>query len=154
MALLVRTPQSGNRWLVDVGFGESFLEPLLVGERAEQVQGRSSFQLVPDGNDLILMRRKADEPWKAEYRFSVQPRTYTDYAEMCLFHQTSPDSHFTKNRICSRATADGRITLSGMRLIITSDKGDGRTERTLTSREEYDRVLRDEFGIVFDYPTS
>jgi len=148
MALLVRTPEASNRWLVDVGFGESFLEPLLVDERGEQVQGKYSFQLVPDGDGLILMRRKGEEPWKAEYRFSLRPYSYPDYAEMCLFHQTSSESHFTKNRICSRATADGRITLSDMRLITTSDNGEVRTERTLSSQEEYDRVLKDEFGIV------
>ena len=28
----------GRRWLVDVGFGESFLEPLLLDSREEQVQ--------------------------------------------------------------------------------------------------------------------
>src|SRR5215211_4589245 len=32
-----------DRWLADVGFGESFLEPLLLDSRAEQVQGTRSF---------------------------------------------------------------------------------------------------------------
>ena len=36
MTLMVRETQ---RWLVDVGFGDSFLEPLLIDERGEQVQG-------------------------------------------------------------------------------------------------------------------
>src|SRR5216683_1675556 len=36
MTLVVKAEQ---RWLVDVGFGDSFLEPLLIDERAEQVQG-------------------------------------------------------------------------------------------------------------------
>ena len=71
---------------------------------------------------------------------------------MCRFHQTSPESHFTKNLICSRVTGDGRITLSGMKLITTS--GPQRDEQTLNSQEEYDRILRDQFGVVGESPWS
>jgi N-hydroxyarylamine O-acetyltransferase len=44
----------------------------------------------------------------------LRPHEYADYEEMCRYHQTSPQSHFTRRRICSRATADGRVTLSEM----------------------------------------
>src|SRR5215510_16507775 len=53
MALMVTL---NDRWLVDVGFGESFVEPLLLDERGEQVQGTRSFRIVEDGDHLILMR--------------------------------------------------------------------------------------------------
>lgn len=147
MALLVQLEQ---RWLVDVGFGDSFLEPLLLDERGEQRQGNQAYRISPDGNYLILNRHDAAEDWKMQYRFTLQPYAFADYAEMCRYHQTSPASHFTRGRICSRATADGRITLSGMRLIITSNN-DGRTardERTLTSEDEYKQILREQFGVV------
>jgi N-hydroxyarylamine O-acetyltransferase len=134
-----------ERWLVDVGFGDSFLEPLLLDERGEQLQATHSFRIDADGPDLTLMSRQESGDWKAQYRFTLRPYTFADYEEMCRFHQTSPDSHFTKGRICSRATEDGRMTLSDMRLITTSHSQ--RTERTL-DQEEYDRVLRDQFGIV------
>jgi N-hydroxyarylamine O-acetyltransferase len=65
---------------------------------------------------------------------------------MCRYHQTSPESHFTQKRICSRATKDGRITLSDMRLIETSDGQ--RRERTLANQNEYAVSLREQFGIV------
>ena len=134
-----------ERWLVDVGFGDSFLEPLLLDTRADQAQGTRPFRLVDEDDHLVLMRRNDGEDWQPQYRFTLQPYTFPDYEEMCRFHQTSPESHFTKGLICSRATADGRITLSDMRLITTS--GPQRAaddERTLTSREEYDpRFLRD-----------
>lgn len=135
-----------DRWLVDVGFGDSFLEPLLLDDRGEQVQGTRAFRIDTDGPYLILMRRADAGDWEPQYRFTLQPYTFADYEEMCRFHQTSPDSHFTKGRICSLATADGRITLSDMRLIRTSNQL--RDERTLASQEEYDRILRDEFNIV------
>jgi N-hydroxyarylamine O-acetyltransferase len=137
-----------ERWLVDVGFGESFVEPLLLESRSDQVQGTRSFRLVDEDDYLVLMLRNDGEDWRPQYRFTLQPYTFPDYEEMCRFHQTSPESHFTQNVVCSRATADGRITLSGMNFITTSGPQRVRVERILSSREEYDRVLRDEFGVV------
>lgn len=137
-----------ERWLADVGFGDSFLEPLLLDSRDEQVQGSRSFRIVDDDDHLILMRRNDGGDWEPQYRFTLQPYTFADYEEMCRFHQTSPDSHFTKGRICSLATEDGRVTLSDMRFITTSGPQQLRQERTLESQEEYDRLLLDQFGIV------
>lgn len=145
MTLMVTLDQ---RWLVDVGFGESFVEPLLLDSREEQVQGDRTFRIVEDGTHLILMRRNEGEDWIPQYRFTLQPYTFSDYEEMCRFHQTSPESHFTKNTICSRLTDDGRITLSGMRLITTSGPQHLRDERDLSSKEEYDQILREQFGVV------
>jgi N-hydroxyarylamine O-acetyltransferase len=141
-----------ERWLADVGFGDSFIEPLLLATRSEQVQGTRSFRLVDADDYIVLMLRNEGEEWQPQYRFPLQPYTFPDYEEMCRFHQTSPESHFTKNLICSRATTDGRITLSGMHFIATSGPQRLRDERTLSSREEYDRMLRDEFGVVMKNP--
>jgi N-hydroxyarylamine O-acetyltransferase len=77
---------------------------------------------------------------------NMQPYEYSDNEEMCRYHQTSPQSHFTHGRICSRATPDGRVTLSEMRLIITR-KGE-REERELTDEEEYAATLRERFGVA------
>ena len=145
MALLVTLDE---RWLVDVGFGDSFLEPLLLDTRADQQQGTRLFRLIEQDDHLILMRLNEGEDWQPQYRFTLQPYTFPDYEEMCQFHQTSPDSHFTKGLICSRATEDGRITLSDMRFITTSGPQRLRDEQILPSREEYDRILRDQFGVV------
>ena len=137
-----------DRWLVDVGFGDSFVEPLLLDSREEQKQGTGSFRIDADNDYLILLRRNDGEDWEPQYRFTLQPFGFPDYEEMCRFHQTSPESHFTQNVICSRVTEDGRITLSGMRLVTSTGPQRTRNEQELTSREEYDRVLREGFGIV------
>jgi N-hydroxyarylamine O-acetyltransferase len=143
MALMVRLDQ---RWLVDVGFGDSFLEPLLIDERAEQVQRDFAYRIVADGDFLIVLRSDQNE-WRPQYRFTLEPHKYEDFAAMCRYHQTSPESNFTKGRICSRATEDGRITLSEMRFIETFNHGN-RKERILSSQAEYDVILRESFGIV------
>ena len=145
MTLMVTLEQ---RWLADVGFGESFLEPLLLDERGEQAQSNGVFQIVEAGAHLLLRRRADGEDWKPLYRFTLQPYTFADYEEMCRYHQTSPDSHFTKNTICSLATGDGRVTLSGTRLITTSLSGE-RNEQEL-NENEYDGILREHFGIVMN----
>jgi N-hydroxyarylamine O-acetyltransferase len=142
MALLVKLEE---HWLADVGFGDSFVEPLLVDERAEQTQGTRAFRIEEDDDRLVLLRRDADGAWEAQYRFGLEPHAYADYAEMCRFHQTSPESHFTRQRVCSRLTEDGRLTLSGLRLINTV--GGERLERELADEEEYAAALNEHFGI-------
>ena len=143
MALMVSLEQ---RWLVDVGFGESFLEPLLLDDRSDQWQEERAYRLFDDSAHLILARNNNAPEWENQYGFTLRPHEYADYAEMCLYHQTSPESHFTRARICTRATREGRLTLSGMRFITTSRNG-GRRERTLVSQEECADILRDHFGI-------
>jgi N-hydroxyarylamine O-acetyltransferase len=151
-----------NRWLADVGFGDSFLEPLLLDSRDEQVQGARSYTIVPDGDNLVLKRREGlileqgegstiqpgegKGEWKNQYRFNLEPKELSDYEDMCLYHQTSPQSHFTQSRICSRTTHDGRLTLSDMRFITTV--GPDRQERVLSTEEEYAIVLDESFGIT------
>lgn len=145
MALIVSLEE---KWLVDVGFGDSFREPLLLDEPGEQMQGRHAYQIIPEGQKLVLMQREeGGGEWKAQYRFTLRPREFADYAEMCRFHQTSPQSHFTQRRVCSRVTEDGgRITLSEMRFITTLNSGE-RREQILNSPAEYDAILREHFGI-------
>jgi N-hydroxyarylamine O-acetyltransferase len=135
-----------QRRLVDVGFGDSFREPLLLDSDDEQLQGERAYRIIAEGEWRSLSQRDSGGEWKDQYRFTLQPHVYADYAPMCHFHQTSPESHFTRGRICSRATDAGRISLSDMRLITTN--GAERRELTLTTDEEYASALRDHFGIA------
>lgn len=152
MTLVVMLDKNGptERWLADVGFGDSFLEPLLLDSPQEQTQGERAYKIVADEPYQILMQRESMGEWKAQYRFTLQPYNYADYAEMCRYHQTSPHSHFTKARICTRATPEGRVTLSEMRLI-TTIHGKQRTERLLTNDAEYASVLNEQFGVVMNH---
>ena len=142
MALLVTL---GERWLADVGFGDSFVEPLLLDERAEQAQGSRAFRIEEDGGRLVLLLKEAGGEWEPQYRFGLEPHPYADYEEMCRFHQTSSESHFTRNRICSLLTPEGRLTLSGSRLITT--RGGERVERELAGAAEREAALLEHFGI-------
>jgi N-hydroxyarylamine O-acetyltransferase len=133
-----------DRWLVDVGFGDSFIEPLRLDQRTEQVQGNRTYRLDHEGDRLTLLQKIGDGDWKPQYRFTLEPHVYEDYEEMCHYQQTSPESHFTRSVICSRLTAEGRVTISDKRLITT--RGDTRDERDL-SDDEMPGLLQELFGI-------
>jgi N-hydroxyarylamine O-acetyltransferase len=150
LTLLVEFPASEPRRLADVGFGDSFREPLLFDEPGEQAgslhdNGRV-YRLERAGDAVTLLRREEDGAWKPQYLFSHAPRQLEEFAAMCHYQQTSPESHFTQQRICSRATPTGRITLADLRLIVTENGL--RTERTLPE-DEYRSVLLEQFGIDF-----
>jgi N-hydroxyarylamine O-acetyltransferase len=132
-------------WLADVGFGESFLEPLRLESGREQADPVGTFRLVQLGERLQLEKAETNGSWKRQYSFTQQPRSLHDFAGMCHYHQTSPESHFTQNRICSRATPDGRITLSGMKLIVT--RLGHREERVLSSEADWADAFQEHFGI-------
>lgn len=143
LALRVRV---GESRLADVGFGDSFREPLRLDTSGEQAGGADAFRIDAVGDRRVLSRRGAGDVWAPQYRFGLEPHELAEYEPMCRYHQTSPDSHFTQNRVCSRATPTGRVTLSGMKLVET-EKG-FRRERELADEREYDALLRGMFGIV------
>ena len=146
MTLMVTAPDAPQtRWLADVGFGDCFNEPLLLDSREAHEQGARSYRLDATEDYLVLMQREGNEEWKPQYRFSFKPHEYSDYAEMCHFHQTSPQSHFTKARVCTRTTSEGRITLNELRFITTVN-GE-RNERMLDDETAYQSILREQFGI-------
>lgn len=145
MTLLVKLEED---WLADVGFGDSFRRPLRLISGLEQVQEEGAYRLEREGDDWTLRHLGKRGEWEAQYRFTLQPHRLSDYTEMCHYQQTSPQSHFTQNRVCSLATPEGRVTLSDM-LLITTSNGE-RSERAVADQREYDRLLAEKFGVVLE----
>ena len=167
-------PRFGPSWLADVGFGDGFLEPLRIAPNLEQRQIGRVYRLhevegvfhlevatgdqggadgkvkiddeVKAGDEL-----KADDnvssadKWKRQYSFTLQPRQLSEFAAMCRYHQTSPESHFTRQRICTRATPEGRVTLSDWKLIET--RNGEREERELAGEQQWRATLRELFRV-------
>jgi N-hydroxyarylamine O-acetyltransferase len=142
MALLV-VANDGSRWLADVGFGDSFFSPLRLDARGEQ-HDRTGTDLIEPGEDEWRYSLKRDGAWSLQYLFSIEPHALNEYSAMCDYQQSSPDSHFTKNRICSVATEDGRITLTNDKLIATHN---GMRHERAVSADEWPSVLESTFGI-------
>jgi N-hydroxyarylamine O-acetyltransferase len=145
LALLVNIPNQSIRWLADVGFGDSFNEPLNFEERDEQAQGLRAYRLEQTAEGYVTWQKNYDGSWERQYFFDLQPRTFpVDYEQACSYHQTSPESSFTRGSIISRATPDGRISLEGERLILT--KNGQRSARHLINEKEYQALLKEYFG--------
>lgn len=145
MAILVQL--DGQQWLVDVGFGEFAIRPLKFVVEQELVDPRGEFRIVRESDDVHLVLKYSDEVRKylPEYRMSVRPRSLEEFQDMCTYHQTSPDSHFTRKVVCSIATDNGRITLSDKKLIIT--RAGQKSERVINGEEEFAQVLWEYFHI-------
>jgi N-hydroxyarylamine O-acetyltransferase len=138
----------GADWLADVGFGDSFRQPLrMQPDIVQDGADGHSYRLRFDTTDASwLMQQSGETGWESQYRFTLQPHVMADFADRCRFQQTSPDSHFTQKRVCSLALPNGRITLSDLRLITTLHGV--RDERNLASENEYQGVLAERFGIT------
>jgi N-hydroxyarylamine O-acetyltransferase len=132
-------------WLVDVGFGDLFQEPLLLKPKLEQHRGDDMFRIVERGERLTVQRLEPDGSWKPEYSFDLRPRSLDEFIPMCDHHQTSPESHFTQKRLCTMATAYGRITLSERKFIVT--RNGIREEAVIESEAEWKAILREQFGV-------
>jgi len=142
MALLVDLDEP---WLADVGFGDSFLEPLRLKTELAQEQGGGPFRIVPIGNVMIVQRQLADKTWKSLYQFTLKPHALEDFDPRCQWQQTSPDSHFVQQRICTLPTREGRITLSDLKLIRTEHGK--RIKRLLQNEDEWRAALVEHFGV-------
>jgi N-hydroxyarylamine O-acetyltransferase len=133
-------------WLADVGFGDSFLEPLRLQSGAEQSQDGWTYRVVDCRNSLCIERAGSDAVWKQQYSFTLRPRSLTDFTDMCHYHQASPESPFTRKGVCSIATPEGRITVADRKLIFT--RNGSREERLLSSDSEWRAALKEHFAIV------
>lgn len=142
MALLV-TLDDGSRWLADVGFGDSFFSPLRLDTTEPQRDRNGIYRFEREDDDWRCLSKRGDA-WALEYLFSLEPHALGDYAPMCDFQQFSPESAFTKKRICSIATATGRVSLTDSKLIITH--GAVKDEIPVPAAE-WLRVLEETFGI-------
>ena len=133
MALLVVL--GDRRFLVDVGFGDSFLEPLDLDYRGEQQQEQAAYEVRRDGEYHVVMQRKnSAAAMTVSYRLQTVAHPVADFHGMCVHHETSPDSPFTRKDVCSLATPTGRITISAGQLIET--RGDSRVVTELHNEAE------------------
>lgn len=145
MALIVKIDDS--EFLADVGFGDNFVEPLKFSPDIIQGDKAGLFKIVDEGNSIYKLCSSEDgQVFKDLYLFSDREEKLKNFEEMCLYHQTSSESHFTQKRVCSMLTPEGRITLSDLKLIKTSNGV--RTENILRNEEEFKKTLKGLFGVV------
>ena len=143
MALLVELER---QWLVDVGFGRSFIEPLLYYETDGQVQKSGTYKVEQTGDYWHYLALDSDGAYQPQYRFTQQAYDFPDYEARCHYQQFDPNSHFRKSRMATLPTGTGRITLSDLKFITTTYKG-GREETMLADEAAFQKCLLDSFGL-------
>jgi N-hydroxyarylamine O-acetyltransferase len=135
-----------ERWLADVGFGESFTEPKRLDDPGSQYDRGRVFRITRRSGGRLLSRWNAEKRlWEPQYLFSLRPRRLEDFSRRSRYQQTSPNSHFKKGRLCTLLTRNGRVTLTDTKLIVT--RGGRRMERPVRGRGEFDKLLRKWFGM-------
>ena len=145
LALLVAAAPGRERWLVDVGFGDAFIDPIPLVDGFARREMVKEVGLLQSGAAWHYRERTTDDGWRDQYVFGETPRALADFGPRNQWQQTSPESNFTRKRVTSLLTDDGRVTLSGRRLIVTS-RG-VRTEREL-DEDAATAVLAGRFGIA------
>lgn len=138
--------QFDEHWIVDIGFGDLSRLPLWLLEEETQSGVDSSYRFVRLDNRWLLQRLLEANEWHDEHSFdaAMTPLRLSDFEHANYYYQTAPGSYFRQGRICSRATDDGRISLTGDTLIVTPD---GQREETpIDGEQTFVRSLNNYFG--------
>ncbi|WP_338763170.1 arylamine N-acetyltransferase [Bernardetia sp. ABR2-2B] len=141
--------QLKERWLVDVGYGNLFTEPMKIPSKIDNYvyKERDSIYKISQlsESDYILSESKKGYKFKKVYAFDTTPRKIEEFQEQIHFKQYSEESYFVKNRICTIPTEEGRVTLFNNKFIKT--KGKEKYEHTIQSEEEFYQILKEEFDM-------
>lgn len=122
LCLLVRIPGSDKRYLVDVGFGGSMIQPV---ELLESEHNQAPFR--------IGLRKLPDESWRYwerindgdefSFDFVVRPASEAALAAKCDFLQSDPSSSFVQNLVAQLRLPEQHKTLRGRVLSIATPDG-------------------------------
>lgn len=139
--------QLDDRYIVDVGFGDSSRLPLRLTEDEHQFGVDSTYRFVRSGDRWLLQRLLESNEWYDEYSFdaTMTPLALPDFENANRYYQTAPESWFVQGRICSRAANDGRISLRGDSLIVT--RNGQREETPIEDEQAFVQALKRHFGI-------
>jgi len=147
--LAILTRIGNEEYLVDVGFGSFTAEPLKFVLDVEQQDASGVFMIRKIDGEYFEVVKKDVDGWQSEYVFTTLKRDLREFAEMCQFHQTSPESHFTRGKVCSLLTLDGRKTLTDEKFIETVEGQ--KKEITVDSAEQFNQILAREFYIKSNF---
>ncbi len=100
-------------YLVDVGFGDSFIKPLPLDSEGPHDGGTGWYGLAFDGDETTLLAFDAAETPVPQFRFDATPRVPADFDQSSRKLQTQPTSRWTETPFATRLLDGGpdRVTL-------------------------------------------
>ncbi|UWG95456.1 arylamine N-acetyltransferase [Dehalobacter sp. DCM] len=146
-ALLVEIQD--EKWLVDVGFGrDGIIAPLLIQVGIDQQQFTQTYRLLTDPEFGFVLQIKIGDNYCPMYAFKPEACYPVDFMVSSHFTSTSPTSIFVIKMFCTKPTPEGRITLVGDTLKVTTN---GQVfESTIENEAEYHRLLKEYFALDSD----
>lgn len=107
-------------YLVDVGFGDTFIKPLPLDESGPHDGGTGLYQFESADGSMTLIEVRPDGTTQRVYRFTLTPRTMASFDEQSIRLQADLTLKWTKSRFATRILDYGpdRVTLLEDRLRI------------------------------------
>lgn len=145
LALLVTVEE--QVYLTDVGFGDFTHTPLKLELNTIQQDVRGEFVINEYEYEGKYLRvcKKVKGQLIPQYLLTTIGRGWTDFKDMCHYHQTHPDSHFTQSKLITITKKEGRVTLSSKALKIIENEKVRKIE--LNRSTEFEEYLWDYFKI-------
>lgn len=134
-------------YLVDVGFGESFIVPLELNRSGAQDGGSGTYEFIGSSQGLTLTMHDTSGLPVARYRFKRVNRTLSDFTPASERLQSDRGLHWSAKPFATRLIEGGpdRITLLKDRLKTVVD---GRETETAVDEADWADVLRSEFSMA------
>jgi N-hydroxyarylamine O-acetyltransferase len=117
--LAVVVTLNGRKYLCDVGFGEFAFMPLEIKPGKIQEDRRGNFVIDDYEEGYYRVSKIEGSAVLPEYIFTLAEKSLHEFEAMCYYHQSSPASHFKQQKLITKPTENGRITLTGSYLKIT-----------------------------------
>ncbi|MDN5201699.1 arylamine N-acetyltransferase [Fulvivirgaceae bacterium BMA10] len=143
LAIIIKLNQV--EYLVDVGFGEFTFHPLELKIGSIQSDPRGNFIIEQFENEYYKVSKINGEIKSGEYIFTNRKRELNEFSEMCNYHQTDSNSHFTQKKLISKPTEMGRVTITGNTFKV-SEGGETIKEYEFP-KEEFGKYLMDWFDL-------
>ena len=144
VATLVRFPE-GN-YIADVGFGDSYLPPVKVGNEITVVNGIEYYMDYTSALSAEIMRRRPGQESERMYTIVLTPRVMSDYFDRFRWASAMGNTVFSQYPICVRHAPGQQTTLRKQKLIIQRN-GQIVESRPIEPGEETDQVLREYFDL-------
>lgn len=145
--MLLVVDLNSKEYLVDVGFGDNFLEPLAFDIGYEQNDQKGLFKISQIDESHFELKKFSDEinDFITEYTFENAPKKIEDFQSRIDYFIHNEDSIFKKNLFCSLEMENGRRSLKQDKFILTQN-GSVNTSQ-INSPAQYIEYLTSHFEI-------
>lgn len=135
-------------YLVDVGFGDSFIRPLPLDSEGPHDGGTAKFGFRFDDEFATLVSHEADGTLLPHFRFDRVARRPSDFDEASTYLQTTPGLQWTQSQFATRLLHDGpdRVTLVSDR--IKFRRNGTWTEHPVDDNSHWESLLEEWFGLT------